>query len=582
MSSDRVHPIPPTERAAERYRQAHGLFLGAIDQPACDRDAWLAEQCGDDGELYRQVQSLLAADADFDEMADAPTCEMQQAVRRLRDAYRDLPAAEPQQPDELPTVPGYEVLGVVARGGMGVVYKARQLRPPRLVVLKMMRSGQFATSGDRSRFLAEAELAAQLDDAAVVPVYELGQMRGEPFIAMKYIEGENLEQALARNNWSPDEIVGRLLPVCWTVAAAHKRGIIHRDLKPSNLLVEQHSQTMWVTDFGLAKNLNQDAAMTAAGDVLGTPSYMAPEQALAEAPTPATDVYGLGAVLYRALTGRPLRETGHGGPEQVLKQIRENHVVPPRVHNRRVSKALNSVCMKCLETDPRSRYADAGELADDLERLVDGDAVLARPMSPGRQVHQWARTHPGLAVSWAAIALFFTYHMVQVGIVGRGTDGYEMAVTVVSAVGMVAAWFWQHQLKKTGGRPAVLYAWVTSDVTLVTALALNATPDNNRVVMLFPIMVAASALRFRPSLVWYVTTIAIFGYLVRTAGLHLVGGEVWQNAIPFMLCMAVLGGVQYLVLRHSAASLEARSASQIRLRRSHGSTDRGRWGSSGR
>jgi len=221
----------------------------------------------------------------------------------------------------LPEIPNYEILEEIDRGGMGIVYKARQFRPERVVAIKMMRMGAFSSAQDVERFLQKANAASQLAHAAVVPVYEVGEINGEPFIVMKFINGATLEKLLQRNALTTTEAIKKLRVVAYAIADAHEHGIIHRDLKPANILIEQTTGQPWVMDFGLAKNLQADSNPTSVGDIIGIPGYMAPEQATGQTRTasPAADVYGLGAILYRILTGRPpIEAPGDGLPRDQL------------------------------------------------------------------------------------------------------------------------------------------------------------------------------------------------------------------------------------------------------------------------
>lgn len=548
--------------ASDRYQRVCQIFLESLQHDAESRLEWLTAQAGDDQLLLDELLSMLEADEGFVEPVTGVTAQWQEVavdgdtVRSRTDDRR------------MPCIPNYEILDVIACGGMGVVYKARQLRPQRLVALKMMRRGHFATEAERARFRTEANAAAQLDDSIVVPIYEVQEYEGEPFFTMKLVEGMNFEEQL---KCSPTvdlaeihNILKVLLPVCHAMAAAHEKGIVHRDLKPSNILIDGITHQPWVTDFGLAKYLHDDQCHTAAGMVMGTPGYMAPEQTLGQSADiqPATDVYGLGAVLYRALTGvRPIEVNGANDVE-LVQQIRNNDVVPPRSRNPHVPRALNSICMKCLETNPSDRYANAGDLAADLERFCDGDAVVARPLSMHRRILRWARAHPGLAASWCAIAIFFAYHLLCLSTGVPTSRNFEVATFVITPIALVSAWAWQKLLSKTQGQSWVLYAWTASDVVLLTALAMFARPDNSTLVMLYPVIVAASALRCRPDLVGFVTVAAIAGYTLREIVCRVVFGATsnWIDIVPMVLCMGVIGLIQYLLLRRSSASLEAKSA----------------------
>jgi predicted Ser/Thr protein kinase len=282
----------------------------------------------------------------------------------------------PVAPD-LPAVAGYEFLGVLGRGGMGVVYRARQTRLNRLVAVKMIQPEVYAGPAERARFRTEAEAAAGLQHANIVQVYEVGDHDGRPFLALEYVDGGSLADRLDGTPLPARAAAELVETLARAIHAAHERGVIHRDLKPANVLLTADG-TPKVADFGLAKRLEGEAGQTRTGAVLGTPNYMAPEQAAGRVKEvgPATDVYGLGAILYECLTGRPpfqgttLLET--------LEQVRSQAPVPPRLLQPRVPCDLETVCLKCLEKDPHRRYASARELADELRRYLNGEPIRAR------------------------------------------------------------------------------------------------------------------------------------------------------------------------------------------------------------
>ncbi|MCO6044681.1 serine/threonine protein kinase [Aeoliella sp. ICT_H6.2] len=550
--------MPVADGASDRYNRVCQIFQDSLKVDAKARLEWIEVQAGGDEVLLAELKAMLLADEGFIE----PTTK---ATEQWNSESADQDAAPSNGSGRThPCIPNYEILGEIAHGGMGVVYKARQLRPHRLVALKMMRRGHFASESERARFRSEAEAAAQLDDTTVVPIYEVHEHEGEPFFTMKLVEGMNFEQQLRSCSMSINEVIATLLPVCHAMAAAHEKGIVHRDLKPSNILIDGVTQQPWVADFGLAKNVHDSQCYTAAGIAMGTIGYMAPEQTLghSKAISPATDVYGLGAILYRALTGFPPIVVDGDNPVDVEQQIRHNDIVPPRSRNRLIPRALDSICMKCLETEPSNRYTTAQELEDDLKRFIDGDAVMARPLSFHRRTLRWARTHPGLAASWCAIAVFFAYHLLCLVTGTTNSMEFEVATLVITPVALVSAWVWQQVLSRTQGEPWVLYAWTASDVFLLTALAMFAAPENSTLVMLYPVIVAASALRCRPNLVGFVTAVAVAGYTIREIVVRVVydANASWVDIIPMVLCMAVIGLIQYLLLRRSAASLEAKSA----------------------
>jgi serine/threonine protein kinase len=270
----------------------------------------------------------------------------------------------------------YELLAELGRGGMGVVFKANQVRLRRTVALKMILSGGMAGPGDLARFKAEAEATAALRHPHIVSVHEVGEIDGHPYFSMDLIEGVSLAERLAGGP-VPGRVAARyLVQIARAIQHAHDHRILHRDLKPSNILLDAEDQPH-VTDFGLAKRLDHNTLHTQTGAVLGTPSYMAPEQASGTRElTPATDVYGLGALLYELVTGRaPFRaET----PMDTLLQVLESQPAPPRLLNPKVEQDLETICLKCLEKEPMRRYASAEELAADLERYLAGESIRAR------------------------------------------------------------------------------------------------------------------------------------------------------------------------------------------------------------
>jgi serine/threonine-protein kinase len=282
-----------------------------------------------------------------------------------------LPAA----PGELPLVPGYEILAELGRGGMGVVYKARQVKLDRVVALKMVLSGEHAGRAELARFRIEAEAVARLQHPNIVQVFEVGEAGGRPFFSLEFCPGGSLAERLRGTPLPALEAARLVETLARAMDAAHRAGVVHRDLKPANVLLSADG-TPKVTDFGLAKRLHDSAGQTATGAVLGTASYMAPEQAEARKDVgPAADVYALGAILYECLTGRPPFQAAT--TLDTILQVVSDDPVPPRQLNPAVPRDLGAVCSKCLQKDPRRRYEGARALADDLACFAEGDPVAA-------------------------------------------------------------------------------------------------------------------------------------------------------------------------------------------------------------
>ena len=305
----------------------------------------------------------------------------------------------------LPPTAGYEILSELGRGGMGVVYKARQLGLNRLVALKMVLSGAHAAPHQLARFRVEGEAVARLHHPHIVQIYDVGERDGLPFFSLEYLDGGCLADQIKREPQPPKRAAGVSALLARGVQYAHAHGIVHRDLKPANILFDADGVPK-ITDFGLAKKLEEGAdSHTVSGTVVGTPSYMAPEQARGDTRQigPAADVYSLGAILYELLTGRP----PHQGTTllETLEQVRAEEPVPPRQLVPKVPRDLETICLKCLQKEPAKRYASAAELGDDLDRYLAGQPILARPVGGVERLTRWCRRNPRTAGLTAAVFL---------------------------------------------------------------------------------------------------------------------------------------------------------------------------------
>lgn len=316
-------------------------------------------------------------------------------------------APPPSDDHEMPwaQLSGCELYEEVGRGGMGVVYRARQRGLDRIVAVKVLLRAQFAGDEERQRFQREAQAAARLRHAGIVGIFDVGEDDGVPWFSMDYIPGKNLEQLVREHPLDAHEAARCVKKVADALQHAHEHGVLHRDLKPSNILLDARN-TPRITDFGLAHIATggtSSARLTRSGQVLGSPGYAAPEQALSGHADERTDVYGLGSLLYHLLTGRPPFQ----GPtlDAILVQLRESDPLSPRKLNPSVPADLETICLKCLHKQPEGRYASAASVAEELSRFLDGQAILARPLGPLGKSWRWMRRHPAMAAMLTIIAL---------------------------------------------------------------------------------------------------------------------------------------------------------------------------------
>jgi tetratricopeptide (TPR) repeat protein/tRNA A-37 threonylcarbamoyl transferase component Bud32 len=361
------------------------------------------EVCRDRPELLAEVRQRWQA-----------FCRIDAAVRAWFSQVGTVPDVGPlvaESPDGgLPQVAGYEVEAILGRGGMGVVYKARHLALKRTVALKML-AARHASGAERARFKTEAEAVARLQHANVVQIHEIGEADGRPFLVMEFVAGGSLARRLAGRTLPPCDAARLVAALAEAMHLAHCRNLVHRDLKPANVLLGGEADAPIsacqpkVTDFGLARQLDADSGQTQVGVVLGTPSYMAPEQAegLAHAAGPAADVYALGAILYECLTGRPPFQGAT--PLETLERVRNEEPAAPSAHNRQVPRDLETICLKCLRKPPEQRYYSARELADDLGRFRRGEPVMARPVGVAERLRKWVWRHPAAAALLATLAV---------------------------------------------------------------------------------------------------------------------------------------------------------------------------------
>jgi hypothetical protein len=439
-------PTPDPDRMARIDRALADYLLAADTGAAPEPAAWLARY----PELRPELGELLAAEVGLQRLADPLRPEPGRAMipaapqTVAQEDHTDPPRAGAGVPDEtqpasrtsadpevttdrvdgeVATAQGrpengpaslaggarvryfgdYEIRRELGRGGMGVVYEARQLRLNRPVALKMIKAGVLADDNELRRFQNEAEAVALLDHAGIVPVYEVGEHDGQRYFSMKLVPGGSLAGRLDAYRDDPRAAAALMAEVAEAVHHAHMRGILHRDLKPANILVDAEG---WphVTDFGLAKRVEGDVEFTASGAILGTPAYMSPEQASGRrgAVTTASDVYGLGAILYALLTGRA--PFGGDNVVETLDAVRTRPPEPPSRLNARTPRDLETIALNCLDKDPRRRYASAHELADDLRAWLDSRPIAARRVGIVERAWLWSKRNPWLARAAGAAA----------------------------------------------------------------------------------------------------------------------------------------------------------------------------------
>jgi WD40 repeat protein len=380
---------------------------------AVDRQAWIdryPELAAELSEFFANQDLLIGLVAPLKEAIEASGAPTPVGFGATESVGRtvDIPAipTEPAPTIHPQTIGDYELIRRLGRGAMGDVYEARQVRLNRVVALKMIRGGLLATDDDVQRFRNEAEAVALLDHPRIVTIYAVGEDQGFHHFSMRLIRGGSLAERIESFRKDPRAAASLMIEVARAMQYAHQKGILHRDLKPANILVDENGQPH-VSDFGLAKRLGAGSDLTGTGAILGTPSYMAPEQAEGSRGrvTTLTDVYGLGAVLYALLTGRA--PFVGGSLFETIEKVRSPEPPdPPSRLNPQVHRDLETICLKCLQKDPQRRYPSAEQLADDLRRWLDGEPITARPVSVAARAWMWCRRNRTVAAFLVALSLF--------------------------------------------------------------------------------------------------------------------------------------------------------------------------------
>jgi eukaryotic-like serine/threonine-protein kinase len=452
----------------------------------------------------------------------------------------------------------FELLEEIGSGGMGVVYKARQVNLNRLVALKMIRSGKFAGQSEVKRFQVEAEAAANLNHPDIVTIYEVGQHEGHHYLAMELVEGCTLAELIAKNRSAWDHSNAALLvaKVARAVHHAHAQGILHRDLKPGNILVDKMGEPH-VADFGLARRLNTDSGLTLEGDVMGTPSFMAPEQAAGKTKqlSAAADIYSLGAILYYLLTGRPpfVAESAM----DIMVQVLEGEAIRPRTLSPSISADLEGICLRCLEKSPVQRYVSAAALAEDLERYLRGENVDAESRGIKSLLKQWIRRQPALCSHLSGLALCTV--IAQVNFHFQDVVPLALHLKIMTLLGL---WTMLSVLCQLGMRweswaSSIRFLWCGIDAVLLTVLLWLDEATSGPLMSLYPALIAASGLWFRVRFVLFTTAISLLGYGCLLINDYWIHGRIvqfnWHLIVMVMLASTGLV-IAYQVHRVRALS----------------------------
>ena len=496
--------------------RARIIFESAIAiADSVERRAYIQGACAGDETLRREVESLMVAHEHSGSFLKTPVM-----------------IARPQS-----SLPGtgehdfgdYELQEEVARGGMGVVYRARQVSLNRVVALKMILAGQLASAAEVSRFRSEAQAAARLNHPNIVGIYEAGEHGGLHYYTMPFVKGQNLAQLVESRQWQPGdgtEAARLVARVARAVQCAHDAGIVHRDLKPGNILLDANGEPR-VTDFGLAKQVRGKDHCALTGQLMGTPSFMAPEQARGESDESAqgTDIYGLGAVLYYLLTGRPPFVSDSA--MDVLALVLKVEAVPPRRINPALPALLEQICLRCLEKRPEDRYISAGALAMHLERFLKGEPLAVHPRAIGRRFEAWAKRQPALAarscILLVCLGVLTAFHEDM-------THAQHFAVIAVLVGWLVNSFLCQRRLEIDRQATWVRLVCSGADPAALTAILLVARAFSSPLVMLYPTLIAASGYWLRVSVVTTTTGLSLLGYAV----LLLEGSRIHPETMPFL------------------------------------------------
>jgi hypothetical protein len=404
----------------------------------------------------------------------------------------------------------YQLLGEIGRGGMGVVYHARQEDLDRSVALKMILASHLASDAEVRRFYDEARAAGGLQHQNIVAIHEVGQINGQHYFTMDFVAGRSLEDVLAAGALEPEAAARYLATIARAVDYLHGHGIVHRDLKPSNILIDAEG-TPYVADFGLCKVFSADSQRTATGMIVGTPLYMSPEQAAGQKDevSQKSDIYSLGALLYAMLTGHA--PVGEGNLLDMLIEVREGEPLPPCRLDPRIPRRLERICLCCMAKKPADRYPTAAALAEDLDRFLKGEAVTAQGFGLCQCLRRWARRQPVLASHLGG--LLVATGIIQANYQVRGVDlHYHLKIMSLFAIWAVVAVAFHRILAEPRTATIARFAWTAADVILLTTILFLAYEPIGPLLIGYPLLIVAVGLFFRVSLVWFMTGVALLSF----------------------------------------------------------------------
>ncbi len=488
-----------------------------LEEPPSDLSAALRAVLEQNPDLCRELEQMIALSRDDSARSSGDEVTIDLSTQRKRE---DQAASAASRSDTrrkpsgaYPVFGDYELVKEIGRGGMGVVYRAHQISLGRTVALKMILSGQFANTAEVQRFRNEASAAAKLDHPHNEPIYDVGQCDARHYFSMGYVEGPTLDEVLKMKPLPADSAAEILRKLAIAVEYAHQRGIIHRDLKPANILLDEQGEPR-IADFGLAKLTDGEGGFTATGDVVGTPSYMTPEQAAGRIDDvkETADVYALGAILYACTTGRPPFQAK--SPTDTILAVLEAEATLPSSLNRETPPELEAIILRCLEKKPEDRYPSAKALADDLDRFLLGEPVEARNTDTWQQVRRWWRRQPTLVTHLVVIGFMLLLLQIMHYFVGRSFD-YMVSMTLLFVAWSVTSVCFQKMMERPRRAELGRYLWAGADAVLLTlALYLSSTSTGGLGGLLigYPLLVVASGLFFRVRLVLFMLACCLGGY----------------------------------------------------------------------